>query len=277
MNQTNLYVNAIGTICLIAVGAYSVRAMFEDKSAPPCSRTYEGGVQFPYENQSGAPFSPIELQARAGGSERNVLENAKVVQQSGAPARSVMEVRINGKEPEGGIESAWNASTLRTAKSACLAYSVWLPGDFAFADLGTLPGLYGGSKLGPEDQPKDGTGFAARVRWRDQGASELFAQLSGGPDGVGIAIPTNNAALASGRWVRVEQEVVLNDPGQSNGQLRLWLDGHLVAESSEVELRRDPSIVLAGVAGDIGYGGKRPEGTAKDVFIRVSPFEISWK
>lgn len=277
MSQMNLYVNVVGAVCLVAVGAYSVRTMFEDKSAPPCSRTYEGGVQFLYENGAGTPFTPIELQARAGNSERNVLENAKSVRVDGAPARSVLEVRVGGKDADGGIESAWTTSGLNTARSACLAYSVWLPGGFSYADLGTLPGLFGGRKLSPAERPEEGTGFAARVRWRDQGVSEVFAQLPGGPDGIGIAIPTNNAVLASGRWVRIDEEVVLNDPGKSNGEIRLWLDGQLVAEHAELPFRVDTGIVLAGVAGDIGYGGMKRADATSDVFLRVSPFEIRWK
>lgn len=277
MNPTSLYVNVIGVICFVGVGAWSVHSMFEDHSAPPCSTTYPQGVQFPFETGGGAPLSPIELQARAGADERNVIENAKVVGPAGAPARSVLEVRLAGADTEGGIESGWTTPSLQPARSACLAYSVWLPDGFAYSEVGMLPGLYGGRKLRLSEQPEKGAGFTTRVLWHEQGASEMLVQFPGGPDGVGVVVQANNAVLRMGRWTRLEQEVVLNDPGQSNGQLRMWLDGHLVAESTDIAFRTDAATGFGGVAGDVGYARSKVAGSAADAFLRLSPFEVSWK
>ena len=43
--------------------------------------------------------------------------------------------------------------------------------------------------------------------------------------------------LPKGRWVRIEQELVLNTPGQADGIARLWLDGDLKAEGTGLKLR----------------------------------------
>ena len=77
--------------------------------------------------------------------------------------------------------------------------------------------------------------------------------------------------MATGRWTKIEQEVVLNDPGQKNGTLRLWLDGELIAENQRVELRKDDKVMLTGVLAAIGYERAPPQ----DSMLRLSPVEIA--
>jgi hypothetical protein len=266
-----LYVNIIGGLCALGIGAYAVRSQFEERGPPRCSSSYPPSMQISLETPTGRPLSAIELQSRAGARERGVYENAKVVSEVGAPTGNVLEVRFGGGAG-GGIRSEWTASGLASAHAACLAYSVWLPEGFAFAGPGLLPGLYGGRK--PEVEGGDGErdGFATRIVWHETGAGELIAQWPGPRDRRGVNAGAG-FTFSPGQWLRIEQEVVLNSPGNADGALRLWVDGRIVAERGDVTFGAEQPLSIAGVAGDIGY----LSGGGNDGVVRLSPFEVSWK
>jgi len=42
--------------------------------------------------------------------------------------------------------------------------------------------------------------------------------------------------FARGRWYAVETEIKLNTPGQSDGLLRIWIDGKLIAEKTQMNI-----------------------------------------
>lgn len=272
--SVTLYVNIVGGLCALGIGAYAVRSQFEEKGPPRCSSSYPPSMQIALETPAGQPLSAIELQSRAGAQERGVIDNAKVVSEAGAPARNLLEVRLSGGA-DGGIRSEWTAAGLASAHSACLAYSVWLPDGFAFTRPGLLPGLYGGRK--PEVPVADGErdGFATRIVWHENGAGELVAQWPGPSDRRGVNAGAG-FTLSPGRWLRIEQEVVLNSPGNTDGVLRLWVDGRLVAERDDVAFGAEQPLSIAGIAGDVGYLGRAAAG-ADDSVVRLSPFDVSWK
>jgi hypothetical protein len=61
------------------------------------------------------------------------------------------------------------------------------------------------------------------------------------------------ATAAPRRWLRVQQEIVLNTPGAADGIVRLWTDGDLKAEDTGIELRKNKGDGIIGVPADIGY------------------------
>ena len=83
--------------------------------------------------------------------------------------------------------------------------------------------------------------------------------------------------LPRGRWVRVDQEVVLNTPKQSDGAARLWLDGKLEIEVKAVDIRDDANMAISGAVGDVFFGGSGTHGKAsKEAVVWLSPFELRW-
>ena len=177
-----------------------------------------------------------------------------------------------------GISLVWTPPDLSGAGAACLSYSLWLPEDFPFGVAGTLPGLVGGES---PDKPAAGakrTGFSARPVWRDGGAGEVFVQLPGSSGGQGISVDRGKFTLPRGRWVPVQQEVVLNTPGKADGILRLWVDRALRTEQTAVQWRTDETSLITGVVAEIGHGtpdrrAAAPQSTA----LRFTPFELRWQ
>ena len=83
--------------------------------------------------------------------------------------------------------------------------------------------------------------------------------------------------IPRGRWVKIDQEVMLNEPDLENGVLRVWLDGALAIDKADIAYRVKPDIALAGIAADVFYNGEDVSGRAPaDAKVMLSPFEIRW-
>jgi hypothetical protein len=110
----------------------------------------------------------------------------------------------------------------------------------------------------------------------------LLAWRRNGPLGATTFIDTRSGAVEAdplpfpdGRWVRLEQEV---NPKGSDGILRVWLDGTLAIDRSDLAYRDRPETTITGVNANVHYGHEDPaHGAPKDATIWLTPFEIRWK
>jgi hypothetical protein len=277
----NLLVNMVGALLgLLVVGYVAYSAMRSD-AEPPCSTSYPAPTRFALRTNQGTPLTPIQLQARAGATERGMLENAAVVPAGDAPTGEALEVQLghsgkaaNGKPPPStGVNFRWSPPGMAGASAACLTYSVWLPEGFAYGGGGLLPGIFGGQPPGPgsaSNSPPGKAGFGTRIMWAENG--QALVQIDAGttefrtPD-------TSSFLLGPGRWIKIEQEVVLNAPGQADGAVRLWSDGKLVSEQGQQALRSDAKSTISGVLAEILYL-REPD---KGGMLRISPFEMAWR
>jgi hypothetical protein len=274
----NLIFNGIGALIGLIVVGYVAYSALHTETEPPCSGRYPPPTRFALQTSDGALLSPIELQARAGLNEWGVMENATVVPTAEAPTGAALEVKlatIAEGEPEparraNGVDFRWSPHGVAPAHAACLSYSVWLPDGFAFNEGGILPGIIGASPGTAAGQAKEATRFGARLQWRADGTGELTVAVpgSGYRPIIQRAIP-----LPTGRWIGVEQEVVLNTPGEANGVVRLWADGEIKAEAKGLALRTEESAKITGVLADIGYLREPAKASA----LRLSPFEFGWR
>jgi Polysaccharide lyase 14 len=266
-----LVFNSVGGLVGFALAGYVIYSLMHSDAEPPCSGRYPPAMQFALQNIDGAPLTPIELQAHAGLGEWGVLQNATVVPAGEGATGPALEVKLAGSSegepgdtrPRNGVSFRWNLSRMKSANAACLSYSVWLPKGFDFGKGGVLPGLFGGV-------PGKEGGFTSRLQWR----SDVYGELAVAPAGSRYhPIVTHGLMLSPGRWMRIEQEMVLNTPGASDGMLRLWADGQLKADAKNLELCTDETARIMGVLADVGYLRER----AKAGVLRLSPFEIAWR
>ena len=80
-----------------------------------------------------------------------------------------------------------------------------------------------------------------------------------------------------GRWVKLEEEVVLNTPKQANGILRVWADGRLVVERTDMTFSTKPETTIAGAGVDVFYGTESSNAfVPKDAKIWLTPLELRW-
>lgn len=273
----SLLINVAGALVGLAVVGYVVYAAFHTEVEQPCSARYPAATRFSLTTSDGKPLTAIQLQARAGARDLGVIDNASVVQVEGAPSPDVLEVKLRklpgdadtSATARNGIAFRWAPPGIEGASSACLTYSLWLPDKFAFDGGGTLPGIFARIPGSPaQDAPADQ--LSVTPQWDGEGRPMLGATLRGG----GIRRMSSLASpLQTNRWLKVEQEVVLSDPGAPNGVARLWVDGELAVDDQNAPLRKDPDKRITGVLVETGYR----RATEEPAILRLSPFEISVK
>lgn len=267
--------NIAGVAVLLTAAGYMVVSFVMTPAVLLCSARFPTGVQMTYDAPNGQPLTPVELQGRSGLREWGLLKNAKVVPANGMTG-GVLEVSLASTDDEdkanqNGVSFTWQPHQLSKASAACLSYSVYLPEKFAFNEPGFLPGLFGASDLSQVDEKVPLDGFAARIGWAqagDFGVDMRVSTVSGYWEGA-----SSKTVWPRGRWVKVEQEIQLNKPGQSDGVMQVWLDGALTINAGGLKLRDTAQSVMSGAVSDIGYAR-----TLSDpAIVRVSPFVLQWQ
>jgi hypothetical protein len=254
-------------------------------------------MTFPLE-RDGRMLTPADLQSRVGGKDAGLLENVEILRLAKAPAAVGFKVKLpKGSAsptaadlPVGGMSFPWSPRAIQGKAAACLAYDMLLPADFDAHQGGFLPGLAGTEPVGEHSES-----FVARLLWFSGGEGGVSNRVVTSND-QGAAKDTGTGLLAQmqttnrldaepqgfelprGRWMRIEQEVVLNKPKVADGVLRVWIDGKLAIDRTDMVFRFDPGVTLSGVAADIHYAGDDAIYAApKDATVLLSPFEIRWQ
>jgi hypothetical protein len=279
-------VNAIGLCSLLIVGTYAANSYLADEGTPPCSARYPAATELSLRNSENQPASPIELQARFGQDELGILTNVEIVKSNNAPAPELLQVKLfkpssgSSASANGGLTNTafqWLPSGMAEQESVCLSYHVLLPKTFQFAEGGVLPGLYGGERLDPVNGSPTKLGLASLISWSKEGNAGIKGHTAHDEPGRWFA-ENANFAVPRGRWTSLQQEIVLNAPGKADGILRLWIDGELRIERSNIAWRKEKHQFIEGVAADFAYfrTGEESLGNRTQA-VRISPFSIRWR
>lgn len=276
MDKRLVVFNAAAGLVGVAAVAFAVRSMLPSPT-PPCSDRYHTAMNFALE-QDGALLTPSVLQGRLGGRDVGLTHNVAIARLDKGPVPVAMAVDLRPGAPgssttEGGLRFPWEPRALQGKEAVCLSYQVMLPSDFEAGAGGALPGIRGVDRT---DEARDA--FLVRPAWRRDakgGADQVV-----GAEQRARSLESEGFSLPRGRWVRLEQEVVLNAPGRRNGVYRTWADGALVVDRTDLDLRPAPggAVSVAGVAASVLYGNEAaPARIPRDTRIWLSPFEIRWR
>jgi hypothetical protein len=156
--------------------------------------------------------------------------------------------------PEGGAGFLYLAST--PLFSGCLTYEVAFDKGFDFVKGGKLPGLSGGNA--PSGGADTSLGFSTRYMWRTGGSGEVYAYLPGKSRKYGESIGRGAWTFVPGQWQRLEQEVVVNHIGQNDGVLRVWVDGRLLINRTDMLYRVNSNVLVTGLMFSTFFGGHDP-------------------
>jgi hypothetical protein len=293
----NLLFNIAGGGVIVLAGVLAVRSSLTQDTMPLCEARYARGVLFAFAKNSGAPLSTEEMQARLGGMDWGLTSNARIVPDGSVAKGHVLEVELpkaSARDQDGqtrsGMGFVWQPRQLATASSVCLSYSVWVPTDFKVGDGGVLPGLASEGEIETANKPapRDGNAaegedksatkpFRIRAQWRRDGTIGVYQAPNVGSPSV-VSGDRHVAKLEPGRWTRIEQEAVLNVPGQANGKLRLWVDGKLAFDRGNIGYRKDEIQSFQSVSVGVHYAKGNVWGPAPaDTRIKLSPLELRVK
>ena len=155
--------------------------------------------------------------------------------------------------PLGGSGFFWSSGP--GAEARCLSYRVRFSEAFDFALGGKLPGLAGGDAPRGCDPAALSRGFSARLMWRASGAGELYLYAPDRATRCGDSIGRAAWYFRPGQWTEIAQEVILNRPGEANGVVRIWINGHRVLERHDLMLREAAAIRVNGALFSTFFGG----------------------
>jgi Polysaccharide lyase 14 len=283
--KTNWVVNIVGVLAILIAVVYVVRDFFYVETVPPCHVTYPPATSLLLTTSDGRPMSDIELQAFAGQKEWGVVDGLSVQKMEGAPGDAVLRFELKkgsattSTEPKGGVGFPWSPNAMTETTAVCLAYDVWVPNDFEFGGGGILPGV-----ASTETFLDDGADTAVRrlrsvVGWTGHGHLKLSLLADAGGGEINTVKRKSKTPLSKGAWNRIEQEVDLGDVGRSNGRLRLWIDGKLIVDRSNLALREKDTPPFSDLMMHVSFGGfgHSTLGAPKDSVVVLTPPEISWK
>ena len=287
-DKFSMMVASGGILTALAIGVYFVRAFFAVEVIPPCTAHASQILQLNVLTQSGEPMSPIELQGELGINAHGIFDNATVVKLNDGPPTTALRIKLSKgsssphqfEVPPGGISFLWQPDSLQRATSVCLRYAIRLPDDFEYGDGGFLPGLFGGDPMSPSEESDGKNGFTAGIIWRNDGKSQILAQLPNSTTSNPALLQRVKFKIPTGRWVWIDQELVLNNSGYADGALKLWIDGELTYQQDEITWRFDDALTVSGVTGAVHYGfgnAKRSSIAPKNTAVELSPFELSWR
>ncbi len=155
-----------------------------------------------------------------------------------------------------------------------LSYYVRFSKNFDFVKGGKLPGLFGGKGNSGGKIPNGEDGFSTRFMWRRKGDGEVYAYLPTSKK-YGTSIGRGNWRFDVGKWHHIEQEVVLNQPTQKNGRIRVWFDGKQVLDENDLTFRRVDRLKVEGLFFSTFFGGDDPSwATPRDVYIDFADFSV---
>jgi hypothetical protein len=208
-----------------------------------------------------------------------------------------------GNDPQGGFSFYAPGPTsldLSTAKEATFGYSVFFPKGFAFNLGGKLPGLYGGNSaeeaVGCSGGRRSSACFSARLMWRSDGEGEFYTYLppyteprfaaNGKVCNVapfsecnptyGASVGRGAFTFATGAWTTISERVRLNDVGQANGEIQLFVNGKSVINVGGLILRDSADGRIRGIQMQTFFGGSRPEfASPKDQDVFFSDFSAA--
>ncbi|MEW6496163.1 MAG: polysaccharide lyase, partial [Cyanobacteriota bacterium] len=76
-------------------------------------------------------------------------------------------------------------------------------------------------------------------------------------------------------WHHLDQEVVLNQPGQSDGRIRVWVDGEKVLDKGGLIFRTTENLKIEGILFSTFFGGGDSSwATPKDVYADFADFSV---
>ena len=168
----------------------------------------------------------------------NLFDRAHIVQD---PTGGGKVLRI--AYPEGSVGPSEGGGqflvSLPLSDELWFTYRMKFGEGFDFRLGGKLPGLTsGGGKYTGGTIPRDGDGWSARYMWRAGGKLGVYAYYVDMPGPWGQMMALDDAAtIIPGQWHRIAQHIKLNTPGQSDGVLEVWFDGHRVLSRSNIRWR----------------------------------------
>jgi hypothetical protein len=277
-----LALNGVAGCVVIVASIIFVRDIVSPPAIETCANRYHQAQSLTVRNGT-TLLTLDDLQASFNGQDRGVLENLSLAALKDGPAPVAITVKFQAgshfaptsTNAKGGISFPWQPSGLpSSAQAACLSYHLYVPTEFDFAMGGVLPGLSARDTTSTSNTPD---ALDTSINWRSNGSLEMSVLRTAGGKTASDRIDGNRVQIEKGRWVRIDQELVLNTPTSPNGIVRTWVNKTLAVEANDLNMRNTENVVQAGMHAITHFGGHGIGGAAKkNETLYFTPFELRW-
>ncbi|TBU29334.1 hypothetical protein BD309DRAFT_357757 [Dichomitus squalens] len=181
-------------------------------------------------------------------------------------------------DPQGGLSfyaTGPSQFDLDNAKEVTFSYSVYFDEGFDWNKGGKLPGVFGGNSFdiaaSCSGGRRDDRCFSARFMWRTDGKGEIYTYLppdfsankavcnvapeSDCNDTYGASVGRGSFYFKAGARTTIGQRVRLNDVGQENGEIELFVEGKSIWTVSGLVLRSSSAGKFQGIQMQTFFGG----------------------
>ncbi len=247
----------------------------------PCHRVAAQPSQFEYtfDDQRYGTLKPQFLSPSARGIVN--IDNGQIVDDPEQSGNRVLRVL----HPEG-VVGPGNGSgitfnvDLVPADRYWFSYNVRFEDDFVWRAGGKLPGLFGGDAA-TGGNPADGDGWSVRQMWFDTGRFAPYVYHMDQP-GIygdtlgGTASFGQGSKFTPGEWHHVAAYVQLNTDDNQDGKYKLFLDGLLIKDRSDLRFRNEGQALIDEFTVQTFFGGQSQDyAPVKDEYIYFDNMRVS--
>jgi endo-1,4-beta-xylanase len=186
-----------------------------------------------------------------------LFDRVSLVKNNGKSALAV-EYPKGGVGPQkGGAQFVVNLPPKDTYE---LKYSIKFEEGFDFRLGGKLPGLTsGGAKWTGGNRPLNGEGWSARLMWREKGLAELYLYYVDMQGKWGDSIPFDDYQFIPGQWYQIRQVIKVNEQGQHNASIHIYINDALVLAKQNFRLRLNAQGAIDTLFFSTFHGGNQPQ------------------
>jgi len=210
------------------------------------------------------------------------VDHGRVSVIDGAEAYSGRSLRV--LYPEGGVGpgeggAQWKMDLPQDYQELYCSFRVKFGAGFDHVLGGKIPGLLGGAGNTGGAIPDGTDGWSARMMWRTGGEAVQYVYHPDQPGTWGDSFIWNEGGarvFEPGVWHQVEHRVVMNTPGQHDGQIQGWWDGELALDVGGLRFRDVDSFAIDAFYFSTFFGGNTADwAPTKDEHVYFDDFIFS--
>lgn len=188
----------------------------------------------------------------------------EVVKGEGVNASKALKVAYEGYD-QGSRRLIAKVPLGQALPEATLSYDVKFDSGFLFVKGGKLHGL-GPEKPITGGKPMQPGGWSARATFKAQGGFSSYVYCQNKKGKYGQIVKADGFSFQKARYHAVSLHVKVNDPGQANGFMHIYVDGHPVVQHDGIEYRAaggDGTMITQFLFSTF-HGGHTPPYSPKD-------------
>jgi hypothetical protein len=174
----------------------------------------------------------------------------------------------------------WISNFVKTDE-VFLSFKIFIPIEFDFVKGGKLPGLSGGLGITKDSIWLAEKSWSTQLMFHENGEIVHFLKYPNQESNYGEYFfwtsKGQRVKLPRGKWVKLTQHLIMNDPNESNGELEAWINETKVLSIKKLRIRDTMSMGIDQFVFSVFFGGCSQEwAPIKGTYFLFDDFKL-WK